>query len=540
MKKPTNGFLQFSFLIFFSILSTASADADKQFVSCFVRNSKPPINISTPGSPSYESTLHFYSKNLRFTYPNTRKPAAIITPETESHIQTAIYCSKKHHLQMRMLSGGHDFEGRSYVADVPFFILNMFNFRSISIDAKSQTAWVGPAATLGETYYSIHQTNSSLAFPAGYCPTVCIGGHVSGGGYGALVRKFGIAADHVIDARLIDANGRILDRESMGEDLFWAIRGGTGASFGIILAYKIQLVEVRKTFTAFILTRTLEQNATKLVHKWQYVAPKLPADLIIPLQLTVVKSNQTGKSTVAATFVSAFQGGVEELLDIMQEKFPELGLVKEDCTELSWVEYLFFHFGLPIESTNDFLLGKITAIPVDYYKSKSDFFQHPIPEEGLEEIWKTLLMKMDSRLEWFMEWTPLGARMDEIPESEIPFPHRAGNLFLALEQIQWNSTSVELMQEALARMRALHAVLGRYASKNPRSAYANYKDLDLGVNNVGKTSVEKARIWGAPYFKNNFNRLVEVKTSADPDDFFKNEQSIPPLSTHISSTVSAY
>ncbi|XP_027063065.1 tetrahydroberberine oxidase-like [Coffea arabica] len=428
---------------------------------------------------------------------------------------------------MRILSGGHDFEGRSYVADVPFFILNMFYFRSISIDAKSQTAWVGAAATLGETYYAITQFNSSLAFPAGYCPTIAFGGHVSGGGHGPLVRKYGLAGDNVIDARIIDASGRVLDRESMGEDLFWAIRGGTGASFGVILAYKIKLVEVPKKFTAFSLTRTLQQNATKLVHQWQSVAPKLPADLLISLQLTTVKSSRTGKSTVAATFVSAFRGGVDELLYIMQENFPELGLVKGDCTELSWVEYIAFHFGLPKESTYDMLLGKITALPKDYFKAKSDLVQRPIPEEGLEKIWD-LMKKMESP-PGRMEWIPFGARMDEIPESEIPFPHRAGNLFLVFKttSVEWNSTRVELMQERIAWLRKLHAVFGKYVAKNPRGAYVNYKDLDLGVNNVGKTSVEKARIWGAPYFKNNFDRLVQVKTKVDPYNFFKNEQSIP-------------
>ncbi|GAY33871.1 hypothetical protein CUMW_008460 [Citrus unshiu] len=68
-----------------------------------------------------------------------------------------------------------------------------------------------------------------------------------------------------------------------------------------------------------------------------------------------------------------------------------------------------------------------------------------------------------------------------------------------------------------------------YVSKNPRGAYINYRDLDVGTNNQGYTSVEQASVWGNKYFKNNFKRLVHVKTMVDPHDFFRNEQSIPPL-----------
>nr|CAB3481484.1 unnamed protein product [Digitaria exilis] len=39
----------------------------------------------------------------------------------------------------------------------------------------------------------------------------------------------------------------------------------------------------------------------------------------------------------------------------------------------------------------------------------------------------------------------------------------------------------------------------------------------------------KARVWGEKYFKGNFKRLAAVKSKVDPDDFFRNEQSIPPL-----------
>jgi len=73
-----------------------------------------------------------------------------------------------------------------------------------------------------------------------------------------------------------------------------------------------------------------------------------------------------------------------------------------------------------------------------------------------------------------------------------------------------------------------------FQKKNPREAYVNYRDLDIRINKLaGNTSYKQASIWGRKYFKNNFDRLVRVKTAVDPANFFRHERSIPSLSSVV-------
>jgi len=78
--------------------------------------------------------------------------------------------------------------------------------------AAVATAWAESGATLGEVYHAValalsSNSNRSLAVTAASCSTIGLGGHISG-------------ADNVLDALLVDAVGRVLDRRAMGEDVF--------------------------------------------------------------------------------------------------------------------------------------------------------------------------------------------------------------------------------------------------------------------------------------------------------------------------------
>jgi FAD/FMN-containing dehydrogenase len=95
----------------------------------------------------------------------------------------------------------------------------------LTFDVANEVAWVQTRATLGEVYYRVAEESEAYGFPAGVCPTVGVGGHFSGGGYGNTMRKYGLSVDNVIDAKIVNVNGRLLDRKSMEEDLFWAVTG---------------------------------------------------------------------------------------------------------------------------------------------------------------------------------------------------------------------------------------------------------------------------------------------------------------------------
>ncbi|XP_052201907.1 tetrahydroberberine oxidase-like [Diospyros lotus] len=530
MKIPTLSFLSFAFLLSSSIPVSASAPTHEDFLQCLSLHSPNSTSISqviyTPNNSSYSSVLQFSIQNLRFTSSSTPKPLVIVTPIHESQIQATVYCSRNHGMQIRVRSGGHDYEGLSYVSEVPFVVVDLINLRSITVDAGNKTAWVQAGATVGEVYYRIAKKSKTLGFPAGVCPTVGVGGHFSGGGYGLLLRKYGLAADNIVDARLIDVNGDILDRKSMGEDLFWAIRGGGGASFGVILAWKVNLVDVPSTVTVFTVDRTLEQNATKLVHQWQYVAHKFPANLFIRVIIQGVNSSQSGKRTIQASFNSLFLGRVDELLPLMQERFAELGLRREDCKEMSWIESVLYFAGFPSGESIDVLLDR-TPLSRSNFKAKSDIVNEPIPETGLEGIWERFYEE-EAKVA-VMILSPYGGKMDEVSETAIPFPHRAGTLYKIQYVVSWEEEGAEASKSHINWIRRLYRYMAPYVSKWPRAAYINYRDLDIGANNQGNTSYAQASVWGFKYFKGNFHRLVQVKSKVDPDNFFRNEQSIPPV-----------
>ncbi|KAJ9537445.1 hypothetical protein OSB04_030178 [Centaurea solstitialis] len=396
----------------FATSSTSTTSTTDRFIQCLHDRSDPSFPITgevyTPVNSSFPSVLQAYIRNLRFNETTTPKPILIITALHPSHVQAAVAMITKGFLTFLN-------------SNQPFFVVDMFNLRSVNVSIEQETAWVQAGATLGEVYYRIAEKSNTHGFPAGVCPTVGVGGHISGGGYGNLMRKYGLSVDNVIDAELIDD----FNRKSMGEDLFWAITGGGGVSFGVVLSYTIKLVRVPAVVTVFNVERTYEQNLTTIAERWVEVADKFDKDLFVRMTFNVV-NDTNGQKTIRAIFPSLYLGNSTTLVTLLNKDFPELGLRISDCTEMSWIESVLFYTNFPMNERN-FRICK-------------------------------------------------------------PFPHRAGNIAKIQYEVNWEELGDEAANRYLNFTRMMYEYMTPFVSKNPREAFLNYRDLDIGVNSQGKNA----------------------------------------------------
>ncbi|XP_048567679.1 berberine bridge enzyme-like Cyn d 4 [Triticum urartu] len=508
------------------VLPSLASSSEENFLQC-LSEKIPGELLFTQSSSGFMSVLTSSVQNARFATNATVRPACIVTASDVAHVQDAVRCGRRHGVRLRVRSGGHDYEGLSYrsVRAEVFAVLDLARLRAVRVRPgekdEEASAWVDSGATLGELYYAVGMASPTLAFPGGACPTVGVGGFLSGGGIGLMMRKFGTGADNVLDARIVNADGDVLDKAAMGEDLFWAIRGGGGESFGVVVSWKLKLSVVPRTVTVVNTVRAFDETTAAVLAKWETFAvrPFLP-DLTI-------RAVVQGNNTVFQTF---FLGSCSRLVGKMDAFFPELGTREGDCREMSWVRAMAF-ITLSSSDVNVPLEGmlKRTNNLGTYVKNKSDYVRCAVGKAGWERIYREHLSR-NGALMMIME--PHGGVVGSvIPDSFTPYPHRNGVLY-NIQYVAFWWADGGAAEAANGWINGLYGFMEPLVSSNPREAFVNYRDLDIGQNTVGNdgvTTYESGKVWGEKYFMGNFHRLATVKGQVDPGDYFRNEQSIPPF-----------
>ncbi|KAJ4290822.1 hypothetical protein N0V90_010017 [Kalmusia sp. IMI 367209] len=184
--------------------------------------------------------------NLRLPY----KPAVIVLPQTNQHVQDAVLCGSNAGLKIQAKSGGHSYASYSSGGKDGSMVIDLESFQNIALDKTSGIVQVGGGVRLGNLADGIF-TQGKRALSHGTCPGVGIGGHATHGGYSHTSRSWGLAMDAITAADVVLANGTLIKvSPSQHYDIYWAIRGAA-ESIGIITNFYMQTRAAPNSVTYF-------------------------------------------------------------------------------------------------------------------------------------------------------------------------------------------------------------------------------------------------------------------------------------------------
>lgn len=156
------------------------------------------------------------------------RPLAVVRPIDAADVARVVRWAAHERVHIVARSGGHSYGGYSTTTGV---VVDLAHLSGITV--RNGRATIGAGARLGNVYATLDA--HGVAIPAGTCPSVGIGGHTLGGGFGLASRAFGLACDNVVSLQIVTADGAVRTAEaSHYSDLFWACRGGGGGNFGIV------------------------------------------------------------------------------------------------------------------------------------------------------------------------------------------------------------------------------------------------------------------------------------------------------------------
>jgi FAD/FMN-containing dehydrogenase len=166
-----------------------------------------------------------------------RRPALIVRCQTTHDVVAALAFANRVGVEVSVRGGGHNVAGRA-VTDSGVMI-DLSAMKSVIVDATKATACVGPGVVWGEL--NAAAAEHGLAVTGGAVSTTGIAGLTLGGGLGWLMAKHGLAADNLLSAVVVTAEGDVLRADAASHpDLFWGLRGG-GGNFGVVTSFTYRL-----------------------------------------------------------------------------------------------------------------------------------------------------------------------------------------------------------------------------------------------------------------------------------------------------------
>ncbi|HSJ29854.1 MAG TPA: FAD-binding oxidoreductase [Longimicrobiales bacterium] len=418
-------------------------------------------------------------------------PLAVVRCRDAADVAAAVSVARELGLPVSVRSGGHSYAGLA-VGDGAL-ALDLSRMNAVAIDAERRVAVVEPGATWADVdresqLHGLGTTGATVS-------SVGVAGFSLGGGSGYLARKHGLGVQNLLSLEVVTADGRVLRAsDSENEDLFWALRGGSG-NFGVVTALEIRLHAVGPEVVTAQAFHPIA-HARDVLHFYRDFA--------------------SGATDDVSAYAFVLRVPPVAPFPIEQHGRPAVALVACHCGDVAAGRAAL----APLTEWGEPFLAALQTVP---YTAAQQAFDAGMPS-GLRWYTRAHYMNAldDPAIDTFVRhaedlagpftmayFEPMGGAIARTAPDAAAFPHHDAAYGLHI-LAGWSEPSDD---DALMRWtRAFHTAMTPYATGG---VYVNLLAADEGDR------IPSA--YGA-----NYERLTTLKAKYDPENMFRINQNVPP------------
>ena len=438
--------------------------------------------VVLPSSPDYDAARQ--ESNPAFQ----AFPQLIVYCVCESDVRECLAVAHRYRLWVAVRCGGHSTAGYSVNDGM---VVDLSEMRGVVLDRPAQRVHVLPGTDFD--HFNAAMNHTGWHVPTGACGSVCVGGFVQGGGYGYTSRAFGIQSDLVESMRVALADGRIVTASTSENPLlYWAMRGGTGGNFGVLLQVTYRMLPLDQVWAWSIgWNAASAAQALELLQK-QYMRSGAPDALGYMMNLGILNGQPVYMAQ--GMFCGSQESGMQALAPLLALPGAQL-LASQTGTYPDMNVWLEDHpYTLP------------DALPEGICETKACGY---ISEPLTQAQWQSIVdFFATSPNPWSLAYLePYGGAINRYPVDGSAFIHRNVDADLVVD-VFWRNPQERIQMEAwLDRfMQLVRPFLNGHV-------YQNYPDSRLQDFSHA--------YWGAAY-----PALQQAKAMYDPGNFFCFQQSI--------------
>jgi len=233
-----------------------------------------PGGLSRPRDARYAAATAIWAK------PVGRMPRAVAHCRTAEDVQSAIRAARECDLPLSVRGGGHDWAGRALCDGL---VIDLSGMNGVVVGSDNHAARISGGARASDVLAVTDPLGVAAA--AGAVGAVGMTGFILGGGYGALIGRFGLALDNLLAAEVVLGDGRIVTADHHNDqELFWALRGG-GGNFGVVTAMRHRLHNLPSVRSGMLIYPFSEAKA--VLGRCADIVASTPEDLTVQVGCVV-------------------------------------------------------------------------------------------------------------------------------------------------------------------------------------------------------------------------------------------------------------